>query len=527
MLGFTLKNWLTNNQQCLKTTIFHVTKMTQISATIENQCNNSTTNATVEKMKFLVKLLKIDTREARHYLKANQLLRMVPNEQIAETYALCLKYGIGNEVKDIIGVISLKASTLERRITYFQELGCTKLLANILKPFMTGCEYSLQQFQDWNLLPADVDIAKNIFSVLNKPPPDVPCLDSLKKSNSIHTYRSICLEHYLKWRLEYTEKELSKLTAVIQKFRYFSIRSIEEVIDCLENELEFSKAKIKQANFLLRADATNIKQLLTTYKQVAGSDMKPLLIKNPKLLDVKADLIPARLEILKKHGVTESALKVYPTILLLSKETIESRLKEIQSIPELRGFLDHQRLLLLILYLRKAKDRLQFMKEHNVKSISLFTLSSSSVYFNRQLEEGLVRAKGTDLLQFLSKNTGASQASIHRSLQKNSMWLHAPFIHVVDTYFYLIERNYTNEDILNNVHVLLYKSSRVEQVLEKIESDESEKSNNWSPSQKLALCVYYIEKKFHFSGLGVLEDTPEQHLLTSDQVTKNQVLKEE
>ncbi|XP_046735784.1 uncharacterized protein LOC124405159 [Diprion similis] len=522
MLGFTLKNCFTNKQQCLKTSIFCITNMKGIMVT---RHQTSTKNIINPKAELLVKLLNVSEDKAMYFL-TNPKTDRRPIEKITKTYEICLKYGFG-DVFDIARLLPITASILERRINYFQEFGFTKLPLCIILTSTGGAKYTIQEFQAKNLLPAGVDVvAKNIFNILNNPPPDFPCSDLLEKSKSLYEYRSVSMKHYLKWRLKYTEKESSKLIKDNKLVRYLPIKSVEQTIDFLEYELVVPNTLIKSNCHLLFREAVSLRQLLIAYRKLFGNDLNAIVRRNPKILLINPNLIPGRLEILKKYGVEESVLKTYPSALLLSKKTLESRLEEIHSIPELRGFLHHTRFLLLIMYTNKVMKRLQLMKAHNVKSISISTLSSSEVFFNKQLRAGLVRAKGTDCVQFLSKKIGISEAIVHQYLQRNQMWLHAPFIDVVNMYYFLRGRNYTNEDILNNIQILLYKSFRVGELLEKIDSDESEKSNNWTPSQKLALCVYYIEKKYHFSGGGVLEDIPDQRLLTSNPITPDEVLRE-
>ena len=67
----------------------------------------------------------------------------------------------------------------------------------------------------------------------------------------------------------------------------------------------------------------------------------------------------------------------------MKPETIYNRLKELRVIPEFQILKDHPRILFLIHYQNKAKNRLKYFIENDFKQYSINVLSLPTQLFER------------------------------------------------------------------------------------------------------------------------------------------------
>ncbi|CAG2053744.1 unnamed protein product, partial [Timema podura] len=118
----------------------------------------------------------------------------------------------------------------------------------------------------------------------------------------------------------------------------------------------------------------------------------------------------------------------------------------------------------------------------------------------RYAKEGADKTRGRDITGYLSMMLGLPEIEIRQGFHRHPYWCHIPLHSVKDTLHYLLELGYTREQVWSNVHLLVYP--RLQTVSGGLVVLESE----LSASQRLAMCLYFIEKEFHFTGDGVWTD---------------------
>lgn len=74
----------------------------------------------------------------------------------------------------------------------------------------------------------------------------------------------------------------------------------------------------------------------------------------------------------------------------------------------------------------------------------------------RYVREGCDRTKGKDTAHFLKAMFGEGGEAALQKIKRHPNWFHVPIVQMKDTVEALVKRQYTNEDILDNVHILLY-----------------------------------------------------------------------
>ena len=131
------------------------------------------------------------------------------------------------------------------------------------------------------------------------------------------------------------------------------------------------------------------------------------------------------------------------------------------------------------------------------------------------------------------------ESDIRKTLSRHPHWCHVPSVTVKQSFIHLRRIGYSVEAIYSNIHILLYTvyvdcylsqnfathlvvffflfffSDRINVQLKKLNSSndgavEEESSTNFKnlpEDVQLRLCIYYIEREFHFTGDGIWMET--------------------
>lgn len=145
------------------------------------------------------------------------------------------------------------------------------------------------------------------------------------------------------------------------------------------------------------------------------------------------------------------------------------------------------------------------------------------------------RHKDKEFFLELAKQLGIDIVKLKSELKKHSLWKRANVMSIYSTRRYLID-NFDIQDIYQNLQLLLYSRYKIYYFLfisfirykdviffsifnrEKVESmcidlikmnESLSQEDRYTSCQLLALCIYKIEKAYHFTGEGIWELTPE------------------
>lgn len=117
-----------------------------------------------------------------------------------------------------------------------------------------------------------------------------------------------------------------------------------------------------------------------------------------------------------------------------------------------------------------------------------------------------------------------TENEIRSVLSRHPNWCHVPLLDVKKSLDYLQSSGYKNKDILNNLHLILYPIARIEEKLVLIKEERmnienlSVDSSKLMPSELLGLCLYLIERDFHFTGDGIWSD-PAQTTMEANNIS--------
>jgi len=82
--------------------------------------------------------------------------------------------------------------------------------------------------------------------------------------------------------------------------------------------------------------------------------------------------------------------------------------------------------------------------------------------FCRYVREGSDRTRGDDITKFLSVELDTTEVRIRKLLQRHPYWCHVPLMTVRDTLDFLLNRDFTRDQILFSIHAVLYSRLAVQ-----------------------------------------------------------------
>ncbi|XP_061387632.1 transcription termination factor 5, mitochondrial [Musca vetustissima] len=409
--------------------------------------------------------------------------------------------------------------TLENRYVVLKECGFVEITIPLLSKFVAAMNRSVVSLKSYRYISYDTDVIERLRTTFNDI--DVKLLNDSECNESLELkfLRQRILNCYLKQRLGASAADIEKIWKTYGRLRHKSFASVQNIIEVLTKDLNFSYERIIKNAFLLYADAENVKRILTEVPTIDNQDIKELLFKRPKIMMTSCDALQTTMQHIKDFGIPEGAILRCLEILTLGPDTVLERLKDLNEIEEFKVLSSNPRVLRLVHYQNKARLRLDYLNQLKVRCASLHILSCSSEAFARFARDGSDKTKGRDVVVYLSNVMNKTESDLRSLLSRHPNWCHIPAIQVKQCYEFLIENHFATEDIYNNIHVLLYPIKRIEEKLKQFENTDFlkeiksiENSNELTTNEMLTLVLYLIESEFHFTGDGIWTEQHTQHV---------------
>lgn len=183
----------------------------------------------------------------------------------------------------------------------------------------------------------------------------------------------VCKKLLAEWRLEASAEQIERIFRIYPMIRNKSLQNLCENIAIAE-ELGFTASRILRYPYLLHNFPKYTKTVLKEYSDIAGADLKKAMGDYPKLIMVSPKNYVKIYGILKEHNIPDETIRKTMNVFHLSPETVKLRLQEIESVPELRILLCHPNILKLIIHYNRAKSRLSFLQQLELKCASIIVL---------------------------------------------------------------------------------------------------------------------------------------------------------
>lgn len=320
------------------------------------------------------------------------------------------------QIKSRPAVLLLNRITIANRLKVFKECGFQNVEIHFFTKFISLMKKEITYLKALKVIKPEVNVAERLAEFLDVP---IQIKNNEGDTASLMTTRMKIINLYLREKLEANDDEIDKIWAIYFRLRHRNIADIVETINLLINELGYNNGRILNNSFLLHACPDNIKKYFREIPTIADVSIKKILLERPKVVMVNAGGVKDIINHVKCFGIPEKSILKCLEILTLSPHTIYERLQNLRKVEEFSVLVNNPRVLRLIHYQSKAKTRLDFLKQLNLKCASLHVLSASSDCFEKYARDGIDHTKGVDLVIFIAKALNMDRHVVREILHRH------------------------------------------------------------------------------------------------------------
>ncbi|XP_017753740.1 PREDICTED: uncharacterized protein LOC108546262, partial [Eufriesea mexicana] len=455
--------------------------------------------------------LKLDcnTIKKMNEIEKNNVVVNVTEEQIIQNCLILQHMDIQlNEIYHLVPCLMLRPMIVRNRIFILKEIGIDCIDLHHIHGFPLIMRKSIKQFKKLYVKKLNnesiVDtIFSNIVITNNKIHKK---LIKIEKQNKVKVgdFYQLCVMYYKKFQLELSDELAFKR----KRLKYQSLKEIKKLVHILKYTCEFNEDILRRNSFLLNLNVDDIEKFFTVFRDVKINDktMIDIVKRYPRILFCDINNTKQLLQLYETLKISNNSLYFYVKGLKVRKDKFLKRYASIANNLELSIWLKYPRILNMIYCYKLVMNRLNYIQCLNyVNNANIHTYLSNKKVFLR-FAEGDVCSTGSKrhLLYILSKELGEDKAHmLLLYIRRHPFWKYIPLQNINDMLHYL-KQHYSIEDICQNIHIILYPRSKIDSTLKLLYKEYSSQAGyKFTPAQYLALCLYKLEKKYHFSGDAV------------------------
>ncbi|XP_051158458.1 transcription termination factor 5, mitochondrial isoform X2 [Leptopilina boulardi] len=433
-------------------------------------------------------------------LQYNILLK-TPVNILQDNCALCKESKINFMSPNYTArLLSLPPLRLQHNISILQECGSVDL--NDYNVVRLNClmKLKINSFKEVLNIPKEVKIVKEIYEKVFSKSYKSSIFSKLNEDMTVFELRSLLLPHYVYWKFGIDSnifKEDSKL------WNLLLLRSwhlVNKKVDYLRNNIGYT-SKITDYEYAVQCDINNVRRICYEIKNIGQITIQEVLRTCPKITLQPVNNIKQFLTWFHKNQLYESLITNCLEVLTLNPIEAINKLEKILKNPTLMLFRNHPRFLHLLYVNHDLEKRIAHLKSNNMsikwKDIIAPTYKPNKIQKNNKTD-AINRTKFLDN-EFLNQGP-----ALIAELKKNPNWSRIDLGQMFSSLQYL-RGHFTAGAICSNIHIILYQRSKIEKTVSYIRNKyRNYRNHQFTPSQQLAMCLYYMEIEFHFSGDGAL-----------------------
>ncbi|XP_043507761.1 transcription termination factor 5, mitochondrial [Frieseomelitta varia] len=452
--------------------------------------------------------LKLDGNAIKilHENKVDSKLRKIPEEQIIRNCVILQNMNVRlDKVELLIPCLKLQPKTLRNRILIFKEMGVKSINLYNIRRFLLLMQKSTSYFKKLFDIPRNKSIMKIIFSNVDLTYNEI---DKYIIKNETHTtigyYYQFCIMYYQKHHMKLDNKLFHKR----KKFKYVSLTEMTRLLDILKNKCQLDEKFLEKHLYVLNIDVNNVEEVLNELNTNLNEKSVIDLIKlYPRILLHDISKIKNTFQLYQNFDLQNQSHRSILQGFKINKDTFIERYTDFANNLELDVWLKHPRLVFMLYYHKSITNRLTYMKHLNCSNnANTHTYLSNKDFFLRYIEGDLSHTAATKHVSYiLKKEFGDNKIHLLSSIKKHPFWKSIPLLRIDKTIKYL-KKYFSIEDICKNIQIILYPRSLIHDTLNLSYKEYSPQNGyNFTSTQYLALCLYKLEQKYHFSGNGVWE----------------------
>ncbi|KAJ3655114.1 hypothetical protein Zmor_014254 [Zophobas morio] len=450
---------------------------------------------------LFTKYFGLNQNRAKEFIE-RQKLSEKPTETIVKVVDFCEKLGFSKkEILKNPSILRAHPSTLDQYYNVMIEGGFKVITIKGLSKFRSLSQKDVRTLKMHGFIDHNTNVTKSFMAHLNPRAENLVINHDDSVELWCHVHLKV-LSHYLKWRLQVTDEEILRFIKIHPQIKRKSLKYVCDNINQAE-ELGFPLAKILKYGYILHTHPKNFKEILEKFPVLAGVSTKKAVRMYPKLLTTTASSVQKIHDTLKKHNIRDEAIARRLNIFYLSPETVEFRLNELQRVADFKVLLYNPNILKLVVHHNRAKSRLTFLKELQLKCATVSVLGIDNIKFDDHIREGRDENSFTDTYSFLKGIFKKDIEDFEFTLKKHPYYLQVPLTAMEDTFHYLESEKFSNNSIFSVICILLYPKEKIKKSFKQIRQYELQTKKKLTQVNKLNLALYFIEKEHHFSGDGV------------------------
>ncbi|XP_066581732.1 transcription termination factor 5, mitochondrial [Prorops nasuta] len=415
-----------------------------------------------------------------------------------EYYGLQKKYNIKFNKENYTKFVKLSTKEIEQRCCLLQELGVNELKFDIIYNIEKYMSLPLIEFHKSCDVPTTHDIANNLLQSLGYSTDviQMSCEASVK-------------DIYEQCKNQLLLDTIGHITTTKKRYisKYRSLKKLKYLIEFLTKELNMSPEIIKSNAAVLDCEINTVTRNLHHLKEIriGNKSWSEIVAIKPILLIVKWDEVVKLLRSMRMYNISdETIFKFLFVFIMISDVKFNNIMNEILEDELLHFWINHPRFLSIILRFNVVKQRLNKIRHFEcVKYCHLQFLLGSDKNFTRFLTSDFHYIFiGNAIKYAIIKEFGKDKFSLVKEIKRHPSWQQVS-VYQINHSIQNLKQLFSLKDIEKQIHIILYPWKQIQDTLLIAAKECSMKGLHYTPSQYLALCVYFIEKENHFSGIGV------------------------
>jgi len=264
---------------------------------------------------------------------------------------------------------------------------------------------------------------------------------------------------------------------------------------------------------VLRAEPSNLQDLLGEPQLLPDNDTRRFLLKNPYICCIDVDMVRENLSNLLRFGFPSTVIMDNAKLVCRPPAELLEKLEQVEEYPEMCVFYHNPKFMDLFDRLDTISIRLEALRAADRKNISLHLLSEyNDSQFIKALQNGRRWRLPDEGAQFLSYHTGKTWREVHSQLRVHPHKDKFTIENLKKVMDLLLKWNFSKLQIFNGLALILYPPGRIAHEIETLASrPEMQPFTTFRNNpQILQVILYYIEKKYHFTGRGIFDDLPDK-----------------
>ncbi|KAK1120010.1 hypothetical protein K0M31_012740 [Melipona bicolor] len=435
--------------------------------------------------------------------KVDSKLRKIPEEQIIRNCIILQNMNIKlDKVELLTHCLKLQPKTLRNRILILKEMGVKSINLYNIQRFLFLMQKSTMCFKELFDIPRNKSMIKIILSNVNL---TYNKIDKHIIKNETHItagiYYQLCIIYYQICHMKLHNELFHKG----KKLRYVSLTEMIRLLDVLKNKCQLDEEFLEKHSYLLNIDVDNVEEILNELNTKLNDKNVIDLIKSyPRILLHHISKVKNTLQLYQNFDLQNQTLKSVLQGFKINKDTFIERYTNIANNSDLDVWLKHPRFVYMLYNYKLVMNRLIYMKHLNcLNNANIHTYLSDKHFFSRYIEGDLSHTTRKHVKYILGKEFGDNKIHLLSSIEKHPFWKSISLLRVDRTIKYLKEY-FSIEDICKNIQIVLYPRLLIDDTLNLLYKEYSSQNGyNFTSTQYLALCLYKLEQKYHFSGDGV------------------------